>query len=363
MESQNKVMHGDGRRVLFYVPDGNLLTNGVYASQVGGIKRYLEGMGVKTMVFQDAIRNRMKFFQVIPYFKREARKHPELIAFKPTHIYVRTFASCVAARELADVIGAKLIYSMRGVDIEEAKLSGGLRGFVLSMYARWGVRKALRCADHVNVVSHTMKEWLRRNYNVAASVLPCCVEDKAFVPLGAEREGPFMVVYCGGLSKWQKIDDIIALMKRIGEADRTLRFRFLTGDINALKNKCEQLGLSDKRWSVKACRQDEVPIELAKADVGIILRDDNVVNRVASPIKIGEYLAAGLGMIVSPCVGDAGHDLEGKSFAKVWDGGAVDDLVSFINSVSGSVRLEAQLFAKQHFTYEGNHKAVEEMFA
>jgi glycosyltransferase involved in cell wall biosynthesis len=47
-----------------------------------------------------------------------------------------------------------------------------------------------------------------------------------------------------------------------------------------------------------------VPAYLAASDVGFLLRQDNPVNHVASPVKFGEYLASGLAVVTSPKLGD-----------------------------------------------------------
>ncbi len=44
--------------------------------------------------------------------------------------------------------------------------------------------------------------------------------------------------------------------------------------------------------------------DLAVSDLGLLLRERNSVNRVASPVKFAEYLASGLPVLVSPGVGD-----------------------------------------------------------
>ena len=45
---------------------------------------------------------------------------------------------------------------------------------------------------------------------------------------------------------------------------------------------------------------------LAAADISVLLRENNLVNKVASPIKFAEYLAAGLPVILTDCIGDSG---------------------------------------------------------
>ena len=48
----------------------------------------------------------------------------------------------------------------------------------------------------------------------------------------------------------------------------------------------------------------EVPIVLSACDMGILIREDSVTNRVASPTKFAEYLSAGLQVIITNNIGD-----------------------------------------------------------
>ena len=43
---------------------------------------------------------------------------------------------------------------------------------------------------------------------------------------------------------------------------------------------------------------------LAAADYGLLLRQSSTVNRVACPVKFGEYLACGVRPILTPGIGD-----------------------------------------------------------
>ena len=363
-------------RILFFVPDGNLSTNGVYASQVGGLAKYCEKLGATTMIWdescvecidreEDGVRKKIWFYQVPGHFRRLSRQDVRLMTFKPTHIYVRTSACAIAAKELAKKTSAKLVYSMRGVDVAESLLERNLRAYIIAIWSWFCVRRAMRIADHVNAVSKTMAEWIVRKFGRQASVLPCCIAQiKGEVEEVMQKSQGKTIIYSGGLSAWQKIDVIIALMRRISEVDDSIRFRFLTKDLEMLRKKCETAGLDKSLWSAKSCNQSEVLEELAKADCGIILRDDTLVNQVASPIKVGEYLAAGLGVIASPFIGDVGKDLADKEYACMVDHNtSVEQIVRFVNNLTDSHRMDARKWVMEHLTYDGNRSVVLTMFS
>jgi glycosyltransferase involved in cell wall biosynthesis len=49
---------------------------------------------------------------------------------------------------------------------------------------------------------------------------------------------------------------------------------------------------------------DDVPEAIGAADYGLLLREPTITNRVAAPVKFAEYLACGLPVICSECIGD-----------------------------------------------------------
>ena len=69
---------------------------------------------------------------------------------------------------------------------------------------------------------------------------------------------------------------------------------FLEKLIQKYPNRCE------RKW----LDHSEVYKTLSNCDYGILLREDKVTNRVASPVKFAEYLNAGLKVLISPNIGD-----------------------------------------------------------
>jgi hypothetical protein len=49
---------------------------------------------------------------------------------------------------------------------------------------------------------------------------------------------------------------------------------------------------------------DQVPLYLVSADIGLLIRDNHLLNRYACPTKFTEYLASGLHVLTTPAVLD-----------------------------------------------------------
>lgn len=120
---------------------------------------------------------------------------------------------------------------------------------------------------------------------------------KAFGFTSADR----LIVYAGGIHPWQKFPETLRMIAALHAKDSRYKGIVLTGwdqdEINRIARACS---LPTDSFVVKSVPHWEVPSCLVAADVGVLLRDDSTVNRVACPTKLGEYLACGLPIITGP---------------------------------------------------------------
>ena len=382
-------------RILFYVPGMDVINDGVYYSQVFALARYAVSLGAKCLIVYtssrepnaaeflrdgvDVIRctwdNRYTPLPLMPWKFRRMTKPAEarMAAFEPTHVYVRDPLSGYAGISLTRKLEAKLVFSRRGAGIVSEVLT--LKTFVQEAISRYYVWRILRYSDHVNTVSEVLKKYESRWYHGPMSVLPCCVMPERLevvsddervtcrqelgIPLDAK-----VIVYSGGLSSYQCIDEILDLMKRMHDVDNRLVFMILTKSQDVLLEKIKAIGLPANSVRTKSCAPVEVSRYLQSADVAVILRKDNLLNRTASPVKIGEYLASGLGVIVSPCIGDVATMFDGKDFALLAEPDMMaGKAVAFTYAMDDVRRGRARDFAAHYYTYEGNVDIVQAMFA
>lgn len=108
------------------------------------------------------------------------------------------------------------------------------------------------------------------------------------------------LVFSGGGSPWQsqkeKYDWIASILR-----NQQAEIVFLT----KTDEHIERLKIAfPDQVTQKWLNPDEVYNELCKADYGILLRESNLTNQVAAPVKFAEYLNAGLKVIISASVKD-----------------------------------------------------------
>jgi glycosyltransferase involved in cell wall biosynthesis len=103
--------------------------------------------------------------------------------------------------------------------------------------------------------------------------------------------------YLGSGAPWQGVDELSAVWGHLADLDPELRFRVISRD-----ERTKVLGSRVEGGRVEytaSVEQTEIARLLAEARIGFLLRADTIVNRVAGPIKFGEYLAAQVPVVVS----------------------------------------------------------------
>jgi len=142
-----------------------------------------------------------------------------------------------------------------------------------------------------NVVSNELKTYIKNKYLINnISIIPC-IAGKNFSfnlknrilrrkELGLENDDILFIFSSGALNSWQNNDEVVDLFSK--------------------ENKLLMLGKKkyrNKNVISKYVDFKDVSSYLSAADIGIILRNDSIVNKVASPIKFSEYVACGLPVI------------------------------------------------------------------
>lgn len=244
------------------------------------------------------------------------------------------------------------------------------RGAVVAEQAEYGVyngsgienklfelekNAVLRSHKQLAVSSKLVEYWRETfNYNQQDySLTPCVVtpsQKSANEELPSELDAFFKlnykrvkIVFSGGNGKWQQIEETCDLVQNLIKTNDACGL-FLCPphpSIEALKNCFPDLVFQT------TLPPSSVHSALLQCDYGIILRENNITNRVASPIKIAEYLHAGLKVILSPNIGDYSDLLIQSGYGII----VKNPYEVQISKISAKERLNVQDFAIKYLTY------------
>jgi len=202
-----------------------------------------------------------------------------------------------------------VIADMRGVMVNEIANSGRRLAKVFSWQAKKMEDYVFENANFFFFVSNNMREHYLKNYPHVANVnavFPTIVDEKYFRRSTEWRNqktkelniiGSEVYVYCGGVAYWQNIDKIIDSFHGAWKQDNTIILLMLVKDQVSVNRIIDKLQINNPNIILYSVPYQEVGQYLNAADYGIIIRDDSLVNHVASPTKINEYLACGLKII------------------------------------------------------------------
>ena len=145
-------------------------------------------------------------------------------------------------------------------------------------------------ADNLTCVSNNLKDTLISAFKVRRQIFvyPCLNSHttilKKEVDLKTKRV--FRFVYVGGMAEWQRVEEIIFIYERLRK-DLEGTLTIITNEIARAKEIC---AVSKESIEIKSLSHKEVLMDLPNYDFGFLLRDCDIINRVASPIKFLEYI-------------------------------------------------------------------------
>lgn len=233
----------------------------------------------------------------------------------------------IALEALKSFHRARVIYDCRGAETTELIQQCGVAD---QPPAAWppAVQRAVRQAARrecravtesagVTCVSSVMARVLQQRYPDVPGdkfrVVPCCPDVASFRRAIPERvrvrqalglADRFVVTYLGSLAWYQQLASTLRLFQLIQQIRPDAHFLAITTAPEQLLQLATQSGLAPEAMTIRSVAAHDVPGLLVASDLGLMLRDDSETNRVASPVKFGEYLAAGVPVVITPRLGD-----------------------------------------------------------
>ena len=252
-----------------------------------------------------------------------------LVGRRPVVFHCRGEGAVEWAAALARHCGrAGIVADIRGAGPEEALFARGFDGpDAADARARREyhvhlsrLHAALADAGVVLSVSPGMLDWLH-GLGVSRDQLvyvPCCVPRlryservRAEVRQSLGLTGKVVYSYVGIIARYQHIDDgLVPFVRETTARHDDAHLLALTDEPERMRGLLEAGGVPGDRATVLRVPQTEVGTLLSAADCGCILKAPSHLNRTWQPIKLGEYLASGVPVVVSRGVGSVDSLIE-----------------------------------------------------
>lgn len=235
-------------------------------------------------------------------------------------IHVRSYPPAFIATIIKLLFNIKFIFDTRGIYVEEQaeahyierdSFHYKLEKFLERLYLRW--------SDIIIAVSNKQLQFYseicgEKIIEKKGKVIPNSVDLKKFKPSTFANKSKVKLdfAYVGDASVRYDLKRIFDLFKFAYNMDSNTTITILTyADekiftpyLNSLQDEMK------KNVNLLRVASNEVPEHLTKCNVGLALYTPLKSNKVCAPIKLGEYLASGIPVVISNDVGDSTELIE-----------------------------------------------------
>jgi glycosyltransferase involved in cell wall biosynthesis len=238
----------------------------------------------------------------------------ERLRHRPDIIHARTFVGGLLGMATANLTGAKFIFHNEGFYPDEQVDSGVWKlNSVPHRLAKYLEHLMYARADGIIVLSNKAKSQIEampavKHKATPVIAVPSCVDLKHFRWDLVKRfnpDGLLRFIYIGSVGGRYRLDLMARFVAKALGHNKRAHLLVLTQTQPELAGSIlKSSGLPDRAWSVDAIAHQDMPGQLARADVGLFFLNQGLSEHGCSPTKIGEYWAMGLPVITTPNVGD-----------------------------------------------------------
>lgn len=292
-------------------------------------------------------------------------------------VHVRSYVAGVIGLALKSILGAKLIFDMRGFWADE-KVDGGTwqSGSAVYRVAKWVERKLLERADvvvsltHAGVVEMKRFSYLRHK-ETRFEVITTCTDLKLFQPgdqKGRESHREFVLGYVGSVGTFYLFDEVLECFKEVVKQRPDARLLIVNREGHGhIRERLTALDVAPDRIELHAAEYSDVPSFMARMDAGVFFIKPTFSKKASAPTRLGEFLGCGIPCLVNAGVGDMDVIVSTnrvgvvmKDFSPMSRLAAVNELLELC--ANGEVRRRTEATAYQYFSLEKGIVAYKNMY-
>lgn len=227
----------------------------------------------------------------------------------------------------------------------------------------WKERLLMRSANGIASVSRALAELRKSQGFKNVAIIPNGVDVRLFSPAREKVPHSPTLVYMGSLVEFYGIDLVLNALPAVRKRIPDIRFLIIgQGNYsNELQRLTDSLGLKDRVSFVGKQPHSELARYLQKSDIGVAMYKRRKFTEYNCPLKIKEYMAAGLPVVTS-AFGEA-MEIMNESQAGELAGDSPSSIAGAIVKIMEDPRLYAEYSTKAiQYSERFDWKSVVEPF-
>lgn len=259
---------------------------------------------------------KLKNWKLNRYILNHFLKHADLIISRGI------FATNLAL--LAKNTNTKVIYNGRGAIHSEQIEFGVYNGTGIEESIFQLEKNAVLKSDMRIGVSKGLIDYWQKNFDYRINfheIIPSCTSFSLILKnFNIKENNHVTIVFSGSSAKWQSLELMCKHFDCFLSLNKKIRIKILSKNTSVFSELIEKY---PDKIQLMWVNHDMVKDILLTADYGYVYREQTETNKVASPVKIAEYLSCGLKLLISNSLGDytnlsslnnLGYNLDSNNF-------------------------------------------------
>lgn len=326
----------------------SLTGNKLSKKEVVDIENQLNGRFYQRSVYPMLLNDIYMVFVLVSFYFKNIKKADKLI-------FQTRITKIGNAFQIVKILPrSKMIYEARGAALEENIFVKKGKQTVKSRFTSYwlGVceKRLISNSDAVICVSNALKDYFIKKYSIINEekfkVFPGAADNSLFFYDSNIREiyrkklgiapDETVIIYSGKLSmKWEIPDIVFSILAKMSRQESKIKFLILTPDHEIANEQISKNGIETQSIVMESGLK-EVNNYLNASDIGLLLRENILMNNVASPTKFSEYILAGLPVLISEGILDFSQIVSKTNFGFVLK----EDFILSTNDIENILKLK-----------------------